>query len=95
MIEVTGLIFGDAALQVYITDLGSSVPELYNYSVRLAVRDGDGDHIYQRTLQNVTRDVNILGIIQIMLDELPPEAQQAKNLWMPGRHNDLPLELPS
>lgn len=95
MIEVTGLIFGDAALQVYITDLGSSVPEVVHYSVRLAVRDGDGDHLYQRVVHNVSKNLNILGVLQSVLDELPEEAFKSRALWMPGRHNDLPLELPS
>ncbi len=94
MIEVKGLIFGDAALEVYITDVASSVPELVHYNVRLACRDGDGDHLYQRMVHNVSKNANILGVLQAVLDDLPDDAFKGRALWMPGRHNDLPLALP-
>lgn len=93
MIEVTGLVFGDQALTVVITDHLTDTPELVTYAVRLAVRDGDGDHLYQRWV-TLSKSANILGVLQAVLDELPEDAFTAKALWMPGRHNDLRLELP-
>ncbi len=96
MIEVTGLIFGDASLEVRITDLGSDSTDFTSYGVRVAVRDGDGDHLYQRVLHNVLKvnGANILGVLQAALDDLPEEAFRASTIWRPGRHNDLRLELP-
>lgn len=96
MIELNGTIFGDVALQIRITDLGSDSTDFTDYGVKVAVRDGDGDHLYQRVLHNILKvnGGNILGILQVALDDLPTEAFRASTLWMPGRHNDRPLELP-
>ena len=94
MIEITGLVFGDQALTASITETGESTPDFRHYQVRLAVRDGDGDHLYQRALYNVSTRGNILAVLQTLLDELPEEAFTASALWMPGRHNKMRLELP-
>lgn len=95
MIEFSGSIFGAPALLIRVEPLDSTSGYAKDYSVKVIVRDPLGDHIYQRSFSVPDNTVNIFGILMLVGDALPFEAQLCRNgPWTPSQDKTL-LELPS
>lgn len=94
MIEFSGSIFGAPAMQLRVEPLDDNGNETI-YSVKVVIRDPAGDHVYQRALTVPKFTVNIFGILTMIADVLPIEAQLCKDgAWIPTQ-DETPLELPS
>lgn len=77
MIEVKGTFNGSDALLVRIEEIaGTQV--FSTFSVHLAHRDAEGDHLYQRTIRVPKGSANLLMVLQVAMDELPGEALLGK-----------------